>query len=280
MSTRAGSTIRRVPEAEGDAGRMGPIRRVDHGQQEAARGILQAVVSVRKGAHDAPGLQLGETTRQLMARSCGEKEALAAVCGPGPLLDEALLDELLEDAVEALLGDAQDVQKLGDGKAGLPVDEVEDAVMSAAEVAIGEKEQLDQIVGRLLLEDVLACRLPDQGRLRQLRHPCTRYVSLVDISQPDCYPSSPATKLVDGRSPAREGRPGERPGRSFPCRFYASTNATAGFGTTGSWCPGPTPSCTCSPMGCITDPACSKGSAPMGARSSRERSIPSASGNR
>src|SRR5918997_6560861 len=98
MSTRARSTIRRVPEAKGDAGRMGPIRRVDHGQQEAARGILQAVVSVCKGPHDAPGLQLGKATRQFMARSCGEKEALPAVRGPGPLLDEALLDEFLENA--------------------------------------------------------------------------------------------------------------------------------------------------------------------------------------
>src|SRR3712207_5439544 len=143
MSTRAGSTIRRVPEAEGDAGRMGPIRRVDHGEEEAARGILQAIVSVREGPHDAPGLQLGETTRQLMARSCGEKEALAAVRGPGPLLDEPLLDELLQDAVEALLGDAQNVQKLGDGQAGLPIDEMENAVMGAAEAVVA-KDAVDR----------------------------------------------------------------------------------------------------------------------------------------
>ena len=113
---------------------------------------------------------------------------------PVPALDEALLDQLLEDPVEALLGDAQDVEELRDGQAGLPVDEMQDPVMRAAEaviaedpvgiadeVAIGEEEQLDQVVGRLLGEDVLAgaCRRP-QSR------DCVRHRTLPSVLCQPC----------------------------------------------------------------------------------------------
>ena len=73
-------------------------------------------------------------------------------------------DQFLEHAVEALLGDAEDVEQSGDGQAGMPADEMQHAVMSAAEavglqhavrvadeIAIGEIEQLDQVVHRARL---------------------------------------------------------------------------------------------------------------------------------
>ena len=91
----------------------------------------------------------------------GEEQPLAPVGGAHPALDEVLLDQLLEHPVEALLGDAQDVEELGDGQARLAADEMQDAVMGAPEavfvqdpvgiadeVAVGEEEQLDQVVGR------------------------------------------------------------------------------------------------------------------------------------
>ena len=100
----------------------------------------------------------------------GEEQPLAPVGGAHPALDEILLDQLLEHPVEALLGDAQDVEELRDRQARLAVDEVQDPVMGppetvlvqdpvgiADEVAIGEEEQLDQVVGRLLGQDIL-CR--------------------------------------------------------------------------------------------------------------------------
>ena len=40
---------------------------------------------------------------------------------PGLLHDEASIDELLQDAGQALLGDLQDVEQVGDAQAGLPV---------------------------------------------------------------------------------------------------------------------------------------------------------------
>ena len=139
-----------------------------------------------------------------MALRGGEEQPLAPVGGAGPALDEILLDQLLEHPVEALLGDAQDVEELGDGQARLAVDEMQDAVMGAPEtvlvqdpvgiadeVAIGEEEQLDQVVGRLLGQDIPAGLLRPQSRECVRHHPYPKfYVSLVDISQDDCYSSS------------------------------------------------------------------------------------------
>ncbi|MCY1240763.1 hypothetical protein D9M72_536250 [compost metagenome] len=65
---------------------------------------------------------------------------------------------MLEHAGEALLGDLQRVQEVGDGHAGLAVDEMDDPVMRppkaalfedrirvGGEVAIGKEEQLDDL---------------------------------------------------------------------------------------------------------------------------------------
>ena len=82
--------------------------------------------------------------------------ALAAVARALQLDDMAGVDQLLEHARQALLGDLQHVEQFGDGQAGLAVDEMQHAVMGAAEavvgqdlvriggeVAIGEEEQFD-----------------------------------------------------------------------------------------------------------------------------------------
>jgi len=45
------------------------------------------------------------------------------------LLDEAGVDQLLEDAAEALLGDLEDVEEVRDPDAGMAIDEMDDAVM-------------------------------------------------------------------------------------------------------------------------------------------------------
>ena len=68
----------------------------------------------------------------------------------------AAVDQLLEHARQALLGDLQNVEQFGDRQARLAVDEMQHPVMGAAkavvcedlvriggEIAIGEEEQLD-----------------------------------------------------------------------------------------------------------------------------------------
>ena len=81
---------------------------------------------------------------------------------------------MLQNATERLLGDAQDVQEIGDLQAWVAVDEMQHAVMRtseaeglelvigvADEIAIGEKQQLDDVpaqarcgAGRSLAERV------------------------------------------------------------------------------------------------------------------------------
>ena len=91
------------------------------------------------------------------------EEPLAAVMGALALHDIALVDELLEHAAERLLGDFQDIEEVGDLDAGIAVDEVQHAMVGAAEaefcqhlvgiadeIAIGEEQKLDEIPARLL----------------------------------------------------------------------------------------------------------------------------------
>ena len=90
------------------------------------------------------------------------EQALAAVVRALLLHDVALVDQLLEHAAERLLGDLQHVEQLGDLHAGMAVDEVQHAVVRAAEaelgqdvvgiadeVAIGEEQELDEVPDRL-----------------------------------------------------------------------------------------------------------------------------------
>ena len=105
---------------------------------------------------DAARLWPCEGKRQRAALGGGIELALPAVARPLDLDDMAGVDQLLQHAGEALLGDLQNVEKLGDRQARHAVDEMQDAVMRAAEavvgqdlvriggeVAIGEEEQLD-----------------------------------------------------------------------------------------------------------------------------------------
>ncbi len=84
---------------------------------------------------------------------------MTAVGRPFALEDVAFIDQLLEYPPQALLGDLQDIQKIGDTQARVPVDEMQHPVMGAAEanlrqdririadeIAIGEEQQFDQIV--------------------------------------------------------------------------------------------------------------------------------------
>ncbi len=158
-----------------------------HESEQEARG--QSVASrprVAQGVANALGLQVGELPRQHPSLRRGRQEPLAPVFTPFPLLDEPLIDELLEDPSERLLGDAEDVEELGDGEAGMTVYEVQDAVMRSPEsvaieklvgigheIAVGEEEELDHLVERLR-HFVRSAPVP-AGQLGEI------YVSHIDI---------------------------------------------------------------------------------------------------
>jgi hypothetical protein len=109
-------------------------------------------------------------------------------------LHEAVLHEAAQDAVQRLLGHAQDVEEVAHGGAGAALDEVERAVMGAAvvallqdavgvggEAAIGEEHRLDA-AAELLVREVEEPLSPLRSRSlghassllapRKIRQPC------------------------------------------------------------------------------------------------------------
>ena len=72
--------------------------------------IAQLVQRQRKPSR----LNEGEPQRQPLAVRRRVELPTATIQGPSPDLDEVLVDEFSQHAVEALLGDPQDLQELGD----------------------------------------------------------------------------------------------------------------------------------------------------------------------
>ena len=85
------------------------------------------------------------------------QQPLAPVLSRRPSARSSPVDQLLQHAGQALLGDLQDLEQVGDPQAGMAVDEMQHAVVGAAEpelgehgvglareVAIGEEQQLDE----------------------------------------------------------------------------------------------------------------------------------------
>ena len=98
------------------------------------------------------------TSKKLPALFGGVEQALAAVGVAGLLLDIAIVDQLAQHAGEALLGDLENIEKIGDRHAGLEIHEIQHAVMGAAEtlpleqgvgiadeVAIGKEKQAHDV---------------------------------------------------------------------------------------------------------------------------------------
>src|ERR1700686_5295117 len=116
---RSASTIRRSTWSRSSASIM-PARK-----RRAAR----AGAELGQHTGDALGLQAGKLHRQRLARWADMKEPLAAVAGALALHHIALVDKLLEHAAERLLGDLQDIEKVGNLDAGIAVDEMQHAMV-------------------------------------------------------------------------------------------------------------------------------------------------------
>ncbi len=105
----------------------------------------------------ALGLQAVEARRQLRALLRRVEQSLAAIALAGLLHDPSLIDELFEDAGQALLGDLEDLEQVGHAQRRVAVDEMQHAVMRPTErefgkhrvrlprkIAVGEEQQLDE----------------------------------------------------------------------------------------------------------------------------------------
>ena len=131
--------------------------------------------------------------------------AVAAVLDADAALDEAVVDELAQHAVQALLGDAEELEQLVDGQPGPAVDEVdrpvvgaavlallEDAVGVGGEAAIGEEHQLDALPELVVGQEQQLLAARRIGREAALCHrlaravPVTVYVRHVDIPSAEC----------------------------------------------------------------------------------------------
>ena len=142
----------------------------------------------------------GRASASASARPFGGRVELAlpAVARALHLDDVAGVDQLLQHARQALLGDLQHVEQFGHGQARHAVDEMQHAVMRAAEavvgqdlvgiggeVAIGEEEQLDDArsrcrprrSARFVIGLAAACCVLPSCLLRSVEI----YVSIVDI---------------------------------------------------------------------------------------------------
>ena len=170
---------------------MVAIVRIDHLEQGLAKRIRRFGITSRERTLDAADLRGHEPCVQLAAFRRQIEQPLAPIARAFALIDEALVDEIAQDAAEALFGDAQDVKQFGDVHARIAANEVDDAVVGAAEavvienvvgigdeVAIGKEQQFDErndlrrwIIGR--------CRRLGIGRM--LAPTIQDYVSHIDI---------------------------------------------------------------------------------------------------
>src|SRR5260221_14154008 len=87
----------------------------------------------RKSLREKSRLQSSQLHRQRFAFWRDIEQPLTSVIGGRPLGDVALVDQLLEDAAEGLLGDFENIKEFRDLHSRIAIDEMQYPVMSAAE---------------------------------------------------------------------------------------------------------------------------------------------------
>src|SRR5476651_840561 len=296
LASRLGGTVGARDQTQHTLAIVG----IDHGGEKAPRRLVRAGPEFGEGAIDAHRLQAGELKCQRLPFRRHKQQPLTAVLRAFLLHHEALVDQLLEHAAERLLGDVEDLEQVSDLHAGVAVDEMQHPVMGAPkgelgkhfvriadEIAIGEKQQLDDVPDRLGRRG---------GRDRTLRQAAGRhgdlgvhiYVSHIDIfwfyvtktSLPtkgsyrngpffrQCADRTAPAPFIPGVAPRRkvleltrkmlhdrgkrerQKRPtGPSPRRKVWLR-NPMTGSKGSSGTTASWCLGLTPTCMCSATAC------------------------------
>src|SRR5262249_24403646 len=157
--------------------------------------FVGAGAALGERARNPFGLQRGELHRQRLALGGHVQEPLAPIVRALLLDHVALVDQKLEHSAERLLGDPPHVEEVGDLHAGIAVDEMQHAVVRAAEpelgqhlvgvadeISVGKEQKLNQVPRRLgaLVGNVRLGRGRPEGR--------HIYVSHIDIFRFDCYP--------------------------------------------------------------------------------------------
>ena len=115
-----------------------------------------------KSSLDAAGLSGAQNLEKVAALLGGKQQALAAVGFAMSLGNISAVDQLAQDARQALFGDPQDIEQIGHGHARTQIDEIDDTVVGPAEplhfeqgirianeVPVGKEEQAHDIDGHL-----------------------------------------------------------------------------------------------------------------------------------
>ena len=112
-----------------------PARRIDHGEQKRDRLLARAFRQRRERAGEAARLQMRQFERQRAALGGGEQLALAAVGDARRAARRySCSSSSFSTRLRLCLVILQDVEQFGDRQAGLAIDEMQDAMMRAAEV--------------------------------------------------------------------------------------------------------------------------------------------------
>lgn len=135
-----------------------PMALVDDPVKKTRHGIAGIGRKIGKRTRKAPGLHARQFMREVMSSRREIEKTLAAILGPGALVNEAGTDKFLENSRQTLLCDIKDFQQFGHSESLMAVDEMQDAMMCTAkrmlgkkpvrlshEITVGKKEQLDQL---------------------------------------------------------------------------------------------------------------------------------------
>jgi hypothetical protein len=106
---------------------------------------------------------------------------LASIVRAGARLDQTCIQKLLEDTIEALLGDSQNVEKSCDRKSGTTINEMQYPMVRATEavsfeqsigvtneISIGKKEKLYEIKDLAIFRDARRGLQNSRGRRDRL----------------------------------------------------------------------------------------------------------------
>gem|GEM_PF-6524 len=156
-------------------------------------------------------LQAREVLRQGMSLICRVEQPLPPVIHAFALLDDARIHELFQNPPEALLGNPQYAEEIGDHDARVALDKMQHTVMRPAEVELGQdivritgkilvgkEQELDQIVWQPIFATILHLIL--RRNIIGLRDGWNCrfeiYVSHIDLILVDCYLSAAANERI------------------------------------------------------------------------------------
>jgi hypothetical protein len=143
----------------------------DYCQQNLAKASHRMDSGLSIGIRDTNPLRLRQLPLEFVPFWRQLEETLPPIPRTGPLEDELLPNQLSKDPVQALFGDSQNLQQLGDRQQWMASDEMDNAMMGApetvssedriglrGEITISEEQQLDPLTHFLLGYRSPACR--------------------------------------------------------------------------------------------------------------------------